>query len=152
MPLRTLIALALAGAPLAAAAAPPPACSILSVDEVNAIAADKATKMQVTKVGNPSECTFMNSKYGAVLMITLREVQYAAENELQYERENLEKIYRGKVKWLTGLGDNAFWMPINNQLILRKAKTLATVKFARGANQTEVDTSQIARMVESRLK
>ena len=45
-----------------------------------------------------------------MLVVTLREVQYAAENELQYERENLEKIYRSKVKWIEGVGDSAFWL------------------------------------------
>ncbi|HEX7605982.1 MAG TPA: hypothetical protein VF348_04675, partial [Usitatibacter sp.] len=67
-------------------------------------------------------------------------------------RENLEKIYRGKVKWLTGVGENGFWMPVNKQLVFRKAKTLVSVTFSRVANQNEADSSQVARMIESRLK
>lgn len=149
---RLFVALAFAAAPLAALAAPPDACSLLPLAEVNSIAAGTATKMAQRKSGNPTECAYSDSKNGAVLVISLREVQYAVENELQYERENLEKIYRGKVKWLTGVGDNGFWMPINKQLMFRKAKTLVSVKFARVANQTEVDSSQIARLIDSRLK
>jgi hypothetical protein len=147
-----LLALALLSAPLAAIATPPDACTLLTVDEVNSIAAKSVAKFEQRRSGNPSECTFSDSKNGAVLVISLREVQYAAENELQYERENLEKIYRGRVKWLTGVGENGFWMPVNKQLLFRKAKTLVSVKFARVANQTEVDSSQIARMIDSRLK
>jgi hypothetical protein len=81
-----------------------------------------------------------------VLVLSLREVQYAAENELQYERENLEKIYRSKAKWLTPtIGDNAFWLPANKQLVFRKGKTIASVTFARAAHQNELDTAQVAR-------
>lgn len=149
---RLFVALAFAAAPLAALALPPAACSLLTLAEVNSIAAGTATKMAQQKSGNPTECAFSDSKNGAVLVVSLREVQYAVENELQYERENLEKIYRGKVKWLIGVGENGFWMPINKQLVFRKAKTLVTVKFARVANQTEVDSSQVARLIDSRLK
>ena len=152
MKLRTAALLALFAAPVAALATPPEACSIVSVEEINTIAAGTVAKTQQRKTGNPSECAFIDSRNGAVLVITLREVQYAAENELQYERENLEKIYRGRVKWLIAVGENGFWMPVNKQLVFRKAKTLVSVKFARVANQTELDSSQIARMIDSRLK
>ena len=152
MRLRILAALAWLAAPLAALATPPDACSLLTAAEVNAIAAGTVAKLEQRKTGNPSECAYLDSHKGAVLVISLREVQYAVENELQYERENLEKIYRGKVKWLTAVGENGFWMPVNKQLVFRKAKTLISVKFERVANQTEPDSSQIARMIDSRLK
>lgn len=149
---RIFLALALLGAPVVALATPPEACSLLTAAEVNSIAAGTVATLEQRKSGNPSECAFFDAKKGAVLVISLREVQYAVENELQYERENLEKIYRGKVKWLTGVGENGFWMPVNKQLVFRKSKTLVSVKFARVANQTELDSSQIARMIDSRLK
>ncbi len=149
---RILLALALAAAPLDGVAASPEACSLLTAEEVNTIAAGAVAKVEPRKSGNPSECAYLDSRKGAVLVISLREVQYAVENELQYERENLEKIYRGKVKWLTAVGENGFWMPVNKQLVFRRAKTLVSVKFARVPNQTEVDSSQIARMIDSRLK
>jgi hypothetical protein len=148
---RILVALALIAAPLAAVATPPEACSLLTLEEVNSIAAGTATRLEQRKSGNPSECAFIDAHRGAVLVVSLREVQYAAENELQYERENLEKIYRGKVKWLTGVGENGFWMPVNKQLEFRKGKTLVSVSFSRVANQNEADSSQVARMIESRL-
>jgi len=149
---RILLTLAVAAAPLAGVAAPPEACSLLTAEEVNTIAAGSVAKVEPRKSGNPSECAYVDSHKGAVLVISLREVQYAVENELQYERENLEKIYRGKVKWLTAVGENGFWMPVNKQLVFRRAKTLVSVKFARVPNQTEVDSSQVARMIDSRLK
>jgi hypothetical protein len=138
--------------PMGAAAMPPNACEVLSLEEINSIAAGTVEKLQQRKTGNPSECGFMDARRGAVLVLSMREVQYAAENELQYERENLEKIYRGKVKWLTAVGENGFWMPVNKQLVFRKGKTLVSVKFDRAANQNELDTAQVARMVETRIK
>jgi hypothetical protein len=152
MNFRIVLAAGLAAAPLAALAVPTDACTIVSAEEINTLAAGSVTKTVHQKSGNPSECAFMDSKNGAVLVITIREVQYAAEGELQTDRENLEKIYRSKVKWLTGIGENGFWMPVSKQLTFRKAKTLVTVKFARVANQTELDSAQIARMIDSRLK
>jgi hypothetical protein len=125
---------------------------MVTLDEVNAIAGGSAVQTQVHKNGNPTQCAWVDSKKAAVLVVWLREVQYAVENELQYERENLEKIYRGKVKYLQTVGDNAFWMPVNKQLVFRKGKTLVSVTFARKENQNEIQTAQVARMVETRLK
>jgi hypothetical protein len=139
--------------PFFAVAAPPDACTIVNIEEVNQIAAGAIEKAQVRKAGNPSECSFVDSRRAAILVISLREVQYAAENELQYERENLEKIYRSRAKWLTPtIGDNAFWLPANKQLVFRKGRTLGSVTFARAINQNEIDTAQVARLVEAQLK
>ena len=143
------IALALAAAP--ALADVPNACEIIKVEEINTIANGTVEKVQLQKAGNPSVCGFMDSRRGAVLVLSIREVQYAVENELQLERENLEKIYKGRVKWLTSVGENAFWMPVNKQLMFRKGKKIVTVTFSREPNRNEVDSAQIARMVESRL-
>jgi hypothetical protein len=133
-------------------AAPPDACTIVTMDEVNSIAAGSAAKISPRKSGNPTECAFEDSRRAAVLVIRIREVQYAAENELQYERENLEKIYRGKVKWIEGVGDRAFWFQANKSGMFRKGKMLVTVTFSREKNATEVDTMQVARLIENRLK
>jgi len=142
-------------APLAATAvlaAPPDACTIVSIDEINTIAAGSAARISPRRTGNPSECAFEDSRRAAVLVLRLREVQYAAENELQHERENLEKIYRGKVKWIEGVGDRAFWFHANHSAMFRKGKTLVTITFSREKNRNEVDTMQVARLVEHRLK
>jgi hypothetical protein len=129
----------------------PNACEIIKVEEINSIAGGLVEKVQQQKAGNPSVCGFMDSRRGSVLVLSIREVQYAVENELQYERENLEKIYKGRVKWLSTVGENAFWMPINKQLVFRKGKKIVSVSFSRTQNQNEIDSSQIARMVEARL-
>ena len=130
----------------------PNACEILKVEEINSIAGGLVERVQQQKSGNPSVCGFMDSRRGAVLVLSIREVQYAVENELQYERENLEKIYKGRVKWLTGsVGENGFWMPVNKVLVFRKGKKIVSVSFSRTQNQNEVDSAQIARLVEARL-
>ena len=136
----------------AAFAEVPNACEILKVEEINSIAGGTVEKVQQQKAGNPSVCGFMDSRRAAVLVLSIREVQYAVENELQLERENLEKIYKGRVKWLTGsIGENAFWMPVNKQLIFRKGKKIVSVVFSREQNRNEVDSAQVARLVETRL-
>jgi hypothetical protein len=133
-------------------AAPPDACSVVSMEEVNTIADGAATRVSPRRSGNPSECAFEDARRAAVLVVKIREVQYAAENELQHERENLEKIYRSKVKWVEGVGERAFWLQANKTGMFRKGKILVTVTFAREKNATEVDTMQVARLIEHRLK
>ena len=149
---KTLVSMALALATAPAFADVPNACQIISIEEINSIAGGAVEKVQQQQAGNPSVCGFMDSRRGAVVVISIREVQYAVENELQLERENLEKIYKGRVKWLTGnIGENAFWMPVNKQLMFRKAKRIVSVKFSREANRNEVDSAQLARLVEAKL-
>ena len=137
--------------PAAAFAAPPNACELLNPEEINLISERKVERVQPQKSGNPSECGFLDSRRGAVLVLSVREVQYAVRDEMHYERENLEKIYKMKSKALDTIGEGGFWLPANKQLTFRKGKTIATVTFATAKNQTEVDTSQIARLVENRL-
>ena len=149
---RRLLACLAPFAATASLAAPPDACTVISMEEVNSIAAGTAARISPRKSGNPTECAFEDSRRGAVLVLRLREVQYAAENELQYERENLEKIYRNKVKWIEGVGDRAFWLQANKTGMFRKGKLLVTISFSREKNATEVDTMQAARLIESRLK
>ncbi len=136
----------------AALAATPEACDLLSKDEVNSIAGGVVTRVVPRRSGNPSECGWEDARRSAVLVVRVREVKYAAENELQHEREILEKIYRHKVKWIEGVGESAFWLEANKTGMFRKGKTLVTVVFSRPKNATEVDTMQVARLVEQRLK
>ena len=149
---RPLIAALLALAfPAAALAAPPNACDLLTQDEVNVIAERKVERVQPQKSGNPSECGYLDSRKGAVLVMTVREVQYAVKDEMHMERDNLEKIYRSKSKLLETVGDGAYWIPANSQLGFRKGKTIVTLRFATAKNQNEIDTAQIARVVENRI-
>jgi hypothetical protein len=147
-----LLATVLAAFATAAVAAPPDACTLITMEEVNTIAAGVATKFSQRRAGNPSECAFEDNRRAAVLVLIVREVQYAAENELQHERETLEKIYRNKVKWIEGVGESAFWLAANKTAMFRKAKRIVTVSFARPQNANEVDTIQAARLIESRLQ
>jgi hypothetical protein len=137
---------------LPALADPPDACTLITLDEINTLASGVATRISPRLAGNPSECAFEDSRRAAVLVIRVREVKYAAENELQYERENLEKIYRSKVKWIEGVGESAFWLGANQSAMFRKGERIVTIKFAREQNAKEVDTMQVARLVENRLK
>ncbi len=152
LPCHRLLAALAAVAPLATLGAPPEACSLMSLQDVNLIADGAATKVVPQKSGNPSSCAYNDGKQAAVLVISIREVQYAAMNELQYERENNEKIYRAKAKPVEALGDQAFWLQPNKLMMFRKGKMLVSVTFARAQNANEIDSAKAARVVESNMK
>jgi hypothetical protein len=139
-------------APAVAWATPPDACTILTVEEINAIAGGAVEKVQPVRSGNPSECNFLDGKRAAVLSIKMREVQYAAADELAQERETDNKVYREHAKDIKAVGEHAYWSPASHQLVFHKGKTLVYVTFGRTKNQNEVDSAQVGRMIESRLK
>jgi hypothetical protein len=147
-----ILLVALALLPAAALAVPPEACSLLTAEEINAVAERRVERIQPQKSGNPTQCGFLDSRRGAVLVLSVREVQYAVRDEMHYERENLEKIYKMRAKQLDTIGEGGFWLPANKQMVFRKGKMIASIIFSTPKNQNEVDTGQIARLVESRLK
>ena len=136
---------------LPAYATPPNACELIKPEEINLISDRKVERVQQQKSGNPSECGFLDGKRTAVLVVTVREVQYAVKDEMFMERDNLEKIYRTKSKTVDTVGEGGYWIGNHNQLGFRKGKTIVSVRFATAKNQNELDTSQIARVIESRI-
>jgi hypothetical protein len=142
-------ALCLPGA--AAALDNPNACELVKPEEINLVAASKVEKVLQQKSGNPSECGFIDAKKAAVLVVTVRTVQYAVKDEMFQERDNLEKIYRSKSKQVDTVGEGAYWLGANHQLGFRKGKTIVSLRFSTTKNQNEVDTAQIARVIEARL-
>ena len=149
---RSLALALLLALPIAARAELPSACAVVKAEELNQIAGGGIVGRQQRHSGNPSECSFVDARKASIVVIKLQQVQYAAENELQHERETLEKIYRSKAKWLNTVGDSAFWLDANKQLVFRKGKVLVWVTFERPANRNELDTAQVARLVEVGLK
>jgi hypothetical protein len=137
--------------PAAALAAPPNACELITPEEINAIAERKVERVQPQRSGNPSECGFLDSRRGAVLVVSVREVQYAVKDELAQEAHNLEKIYKSRSKALETVGDGGYWLPSNKQLGFRKGKNIVNVTFSTPKNQNELDTSQIARVIDGRI-
>jgi hypothetical protein len=129
----------------------PNACDLVKPDEINAVAAKKVEKVLQQRSGNPSECGFIGAHKAAVLVVTVRTVQYAVKDEMFQERDNLEKIYRDHAKALDTIGDGAYWLAANHQLGFRKGKAIVTVRFATAKNQNEIDTAQVARVIEARL-
>jgi hypothetical protein len=135
----------------AAVAAPPNACELVTPEEINAIAERKVERVVPRKAGNPSECAFLDGRRGAVLVLSVREVKYAVLHELNIERDNLEKIYKARAKQVDTVGDAAYWLAPNKQFGFRKGKNIVNVTFSTPKNQNELDTAQIARLVESRI-
>jgi len=126
---KALAALAFA-LPAAALADPPNACELLTPEEISTIAERKVEHVVPQKAGNPTQCGFLDSRKAAVLVVSVREVKYAVRDELFQERDNLEKIYKSRSKQLDTVN----------------------VTFSTPKNQNELDTSQIARMIEARIK
>jgi hypothetical protein len=129
----------------------PNACELVKPEEINLISDKKVEKVLQQKSGNPSECGFIDAKKTAVLVVTVRTVQYAVKDEMFQERDNLEKIYKSRSKQLDTVGEGGYWLPPNHQLGFRKGKTIVTVRFNNPKNQNEIDTGQIARVIEARL-
>ena len=148
---KTLAPLAFAAISATALAAPPEACEILKPEDINPIAVSKVERVQKQKSGNPSQCGFLDSRKASVLVLSIREVQYAVKDELHEEKSQLEKIYKTRSKQIDTIGEGGYWIPANKQLGFRKGKMIVNVTFSLRENQSEVDTSQIARIVESRL-
>ena len=142
---------ALLALPLAAAAEVPNACELIKPEEINAIAERKVERVQPQRSGNPSQCGFLDGRRGAVLVVSVREVQYAVLHELNIERDNLEKIYKSRAKPVESVGDAAYWLAANKQLGFRKGKNIVNVTFSTPKNQNEIDTAQVARLIESRI-
>lgn len=145
----TLAALAFS---LPAFAAPPNACEVLTMDDVSTVSERPVVKTRTQKAGNPSECAFLDSRNAVVMVLSLKEVQYAVKDELGVERSNLEKVYKVRAKYNETVGDEAFWIGANKSFWFRKGKVIGSVTFQTPKNQTELDTAQMARLAESRIK
>jgi hypothetical protein len=134
-----------------ALAAPPNACAIITAEDITPIAERPVEKYRAQKTGNPSECAFLDARNAAVLVVSLKEVQYAVKDEFDVERGNLEKIYRSKAKSIGGVGESAYWLGANKQMVFRKGKVIASVQFQTPKNQNDADSAQIALLLESRI-
>jgi hypothetical protein len=150
--MKKLALLVLAALPLAALATPPDACEILKPEDINPIAVSKVDRVQKQKTGNPTQCGFLDSRKASVLVVSIREVQYAVKDELHEEKTQLEKIYKTRTKQLDTVGEGGYWSPGNKQLGFRKGKMIVNVTFSIKENQSELDTTQVARIIDARLK
>ncbi len=144
-------AILLAALPFAALAVPPEACSLLKPEEINKVTDRPVSSAMPVKSGNPSQCNFVDAKKGAVVVVTVREVQYAVQQEMQQERDNLEKIYKSGSKNVDTVGDAGFWMPVTRQLYFRKGKTITSVAIPGNKSAAELDVAILARLVETRI-
>lgn len=147
---KTLLAL-VSMLPAAVLATPPNPCEILTPEVINQIAERKVEQVQQQKSGNPSQCGYLDSRKGAVLVVSIREVQYAVKDEIFEERTQLEKIYKTKAKQLDTLGEGGYWQPANKQLGFRRNKMIVNITFSTPKNQNELDSSQIARVIDAKL-
>jgi hypothetical protein len=143
-------------APLLVAAAPAFAqvevCEILSMEEVNTITAQVATKTKTLPTKDGKECQYFDAKQKSVLTLEVRGAKLP-KAELDVEAENLQKIYRTSVKPVE-VGDGGFWLTSKQELFFRKAKNIVRVVIAPAPDTktTQARSETIARLVSSRLK
>ena len=143
--------LALLALALPAAAAPPNPCEILSVESVNSISARQADRVKAGTSGSAVQCTYLSGNTAA-LVVSLKEVLSAPKDTFDIERMNNEKISRIRAKMNETVGDGAYWLSDIKTFSFRKGNIIGTVKFENPKNQNELDSSQIARLVEAKLK
>ena len=143
-------------APLLVAAAPAFAqvevCEILTMEEVNTITVQVATKTKTLPTKSGKECQYFDAKQKSVLTLEVRGAKLP-KAELDVEAENLQKIYRTSVKPVE-VGDGGFWLTSKQELFFRKAKNIVRIVIvpASDAKTTQARSETIARLVESRLK
>jgi len=143
-------------APLLVAAAPAFAqvevCEILTMEEVNTITVQLATKTKTLPTKEGKECQYFDARQKPVLTLEVRGAKLP-KAELDVEAENLQKIYRTSVKPVE-VGDGGFWLTSKQELFFRKAKNIVRIVIAPApdAKTTQARSETIARLVESRLK
>jgi hypothetical protein len=147
--------LLLAPALLAAAtvlAAPPDACSLISMDEVNAMAkGGDAIRFEKRGGGKESECNFLRKGGDAVLTVSVRESADPA-GELKMDAGMQERMYKKPVKPLAGVGDEAWWADNQGVIAFRKGKIAGQVYFTGSKYGGEPVTTEVAKRVVGRIR
>jgi hypothetical protein len=136
----------------AAIAAPPDACSLISMAEVNKLAkVGDAVRFEKRGGGKESECAFLRKGGDAVLTVTVRESADPA-GELKGDAGVQERMYKKPVKPVAGVGDEAWWA--DNQLVLayRKGKFAGQVYFTGSKYGGESVTTEVAKLVVGRIR
>ena len=145
----------LAPALLAAAtafAAPPDACSLISMDEVNKMArGGDAIRFEKRGRGNESECVFMRKGGDAVLTVNVRE-SADATGDLKRDAGVQERMYKKPVKPVAGVGDEAWWADNQQVVAYRKGKLAGQVYFTGSKYGGEPVTTEVAKLVVGRIK
>ena len=143
----------LAAGPAMAADEPLDVCSLLSIDEVNAMVNVPASATRSNETKNGNECTYLDSGKKAVFVIEVRPAKLP-KAELDMEAESLQKIYRTSVKPVPDVGDGGFWLTTKQELYFRKGKKIVRVVMIGGkdAKAVEAKTASAGRLIESRLK
>jgi hypothetical protein len=150
--LSPVLLLLMASVAAPAIAAPPDACSLLSVDDINKLAkGGDAVRAEKKAGGAESQCNFMKQGGDNVANITLREVADAAA-EFKFAAQIPMKMYKKPVKPITGVGDEAFWADNQQMIVFRKGKTLVHTYFGGDKYGGEPNTVALAKAVAAKLK
>jgi hypothetical protein len=136
----------------AALAAPPDACSLISLEEVNKMAkGGDAVRFEKRGGGKQSECNFLRKGGDAVLTVNVRESADPA-GELKMDAGVQERMYRKPVKPVAGVGDEAWYADNQGVLAFRKGKSAGQVYFTGSKYGGEPVTTEVAKLVVGRIK
>lgn len=131
--------------PLWGQAAPPDACTFVTLEEVNGIAKGEAKTRSVTNHPRFSECSFQDASKSAV---------YTLKIEVDDDpRASLAMMRRGKPTpaELTGIGDEAIYHPSSRAVFAAKGKWFISSYFT-GKNSDQETSAAFAAKVIARIK
>ncbi|MEP0774643.1 MAG: hypothetical protein HRF46_09830 [Acidobacteriota bacterium] len=131
--------------PLSSQAAPPDACTFVTLEEVNSIAKGEAKARSVTNHPRFSECSFQDASKSAV---------YTLKIEVDDDpRASLAMMRRGKPAptELTGIGDEAIYHPSSRAVFAAKGKWFISSYFT-GKNSDQETSAAFAAKVIARIK
>jgi hypothetical protein len=135
-----------------ALAAPPDACSLISLSEVNTMAKKgDAVSAEKRGTGAESQCHFLDAGKSSVLTVEVRETADAAA-DLKMDAAVLERLYKRPLKPIPGVGDEALWCDHQNSVTFRKGKLAGRVYFTGSKYGGEPVTVAIAKLVTGRIR
>jgi hypothetical protein len=135
-----------------AVAAPPEACSLISMDEVNRMAkVGDAVRFEKRGGGKQSECNFLRKGGDSVLTVNVRESADPA-SDLKMDAGMQERLYKKPVKPVAGVGDEAWWADNQGVIAFRKGRIAGQVYFTGTKYGGEPVTTEVAKLVVGRIK
>jgi len=138
------------------------ACALFTPDDAKAIAGEVSGTMTSTfneaKGGDPGSCVYISGSAAAPRVLSLEVRQFptakTAARTQENSRSTLDRLSRGTLQEVPGLGDGALWVggALQQMHVLRKHLQLViTIQSTDGQDQRAVAEGVAARALE-RLK
>jgi hypothetical protein len=135
------------------------ACALFTADDAKAIAGEVSGTMSSTfdkaKGGDPGQCVYISGSAAAPRVLSLQVRQFptskAAARTHEGSRSTLERLSRGNLQEVPGLGDGALWVggALQQMHVLRKNLQLViTIQSTEGQDQKAAAQGVAAKALE----